>query len=42
MSMMEKKQQLAKAAEALLQDCQAGGELTAFTVLDNEGFCAKG
>lgn len=38
----EMKQQLAKAAQALLPDYQAGGELTAFTVLDNEDFCAKG
>ena len=41
-SRMEMKQELAKAAQALLPDYQAGGELTAFTVLDNEDFCAKG
>jgi len=34
----EKKQQLAKAAKALLPDYQAGGELTAFTSLDSEDF----
>jgi len=36
------KQHLAKAAQALLPDYQAGGELTAFTDLDGEEFCAKG
>jgi hypothetical protein len=38
----EVKQELAKAAQALLPEYQAGGDLTAFTVLDNEDFCAKG
>lgn len=37
----EMKQRLAKAAEVLLPDYQAGGDLTAFTVLDSEDFCAK-
>ena len=37
----EKKQQLTRAAEALLQDYQAGDDLTAFTVLDSEDFCAE-
>lgn len=41
-SRTEMKQKLAKAAQALLPDYQAGGELTAFTVLDNEDFCANG
>jgi len=35
------KQRLAKAAEVLLPDYQAGGDLTAFTVLDSEDFCEK-
>jgi hypothetical protein len=35
------KAQLAKAAQALLPDYKSGGELTAFTVLDSEDFCAK-
>ena len=38
----ERKQQLAAAAEALLDDYKAGGELTAFTTLDSEDFCAEG
>ncbi|MBI3058501.1 MAG: hypothetical protein HYY81_04230 [Deltaproteobacteria bacterium] len=38
----ERKQQLTKAAEALLPDYKARGELTAFTSLDSEDFCAKG
>lgn len=38
----EKKQQLVAAAEALLQDYQAGDDLTAFTALDSEDFCAEG
>ena len=36
----EKKQKLAAAAEALLSDYAAGGELTSFTALDSEGFYA--
>ena len=38
----ERREQLAKAAQALLPDYKAGGELTAFTALDGEDFCAKG
>jgi hypothetical protein len=34
----ERAKQLAEAAEALLPDYTAGGELTAFTVLDGEDF----
>jgi hypothetical protein len=41
-SKTEMKPQLVKAAQVLLQDYQAGSELTAFTVLDSEDFCAKG
>ncbi|MGH8007357.1 MAG: hypothetical protein ACREQ3_10135 [Candidatus Binatia bacterium] len=37
----EKKQQLVAAAQALLSDYQAGGELMAFTALDSEDFCAE-
>ncbi len=37
---MERKRQLAAAAEALLPDYAAGGELTVFTVLDGEDFYA--
>ncbi len=37
---LEKKQRLAAAAQMLLPDYTAGGELTAFTVLDSEGFYA--
>jgi hypothetical protein len=33
---------LATAAEALLPDYKAGGELTAFTALDSEDFCTEG
>jgi hypothetical protein len=36
------KQQLAAAAEALLPDYQARDDLTAFTALDSEDFCAEG
>ena len=36
----ERRRQLAEAAEALLQDYAAGGELTVFTALDNEDFYA--
>jgi len=39
---IERKQQLATAAEALLPDYQVGGELTVFTVLDSEDFGAEG
>jgi hypothetical protein len=34
--LIEKKRQLAAAAEALLPDYAAGAELTIFTVLDSE------
>ena len=34
----ERRQQLAAAAEALLPDYAAGGELTIFTALDSEDF----
>ncbi len=36
----ERKRQLAAAAEALLPDYTAGGELTIFTALDSEDFYA--
>jgi hypothetical protein len=36
------KEKLIRAAEALLPEYKAGGELTAFTVLDSEDLCAKG
>jgi len=36
----ERRHQLAEAAEALLQDYAAGGELTVFTALDSEDFYA--
>jgi len=36
----ERKRQLAAAAEALLPDYAAGGELTIFTTLDSEDFRA--
>jgi hypothetical protein len=39
-AMAEGKQQLAAAAEALLSDYVAGGELTIFTALDSEDFYA--
>ena len=39
--LMERKQQLTVAAEALLPDYQAGGELTVFTALDSEDFGAE-
>lgn len=38
----ERKKQLAKAAKVLLPDYKSGGELTVFTALDSEDFCAKG
>ena len=37
----ERKRQLAAAAEALLPDYTADGELTIFTTLDNEDFYAS-
>jgi hypothetical protein len=37
----DKKRQLASAAAALLQDYQSGDDLTAFTALDSEDFCAE-
>ena len=37
-----KEKQLAKAAKTLLPDYKSGGELTVFTTLDGEEFCAKG
>jgi len=36
----ERRRQLAAAAEALLPDYAAGGELTVFTALDSEDFYA--
>jgi hypothetical protein len=38
----ERRRQLAAAAEALLPDYAAGGELTVFTALDGEDFYASG
>lgn len=38
----EIRQQLAKAAKALLPDYKSDSELTVFTALDSEDFCAKG
>jgi len=38
----ELRRRLAAAAEALLPDYAAGGELTAFTVLDSEGGIGRG
>jgi len=38
----DRKSQLAAAAEALLPEYLAGGELTVFTVLDGEDFYAEG
>ena len=38
----ERRQQLTAAAEALLPDYAAGGELTIFTALDSEDFYAQG
>jgi hypothetical protein len=37
---IERKRQLAVAAETLLPDYSAGGELTVFTALDHEDFYA--
>jgi hypothetical protein len=39
---IERKRQLAAAAEALLPDYATGGELTIFTTLDSEDFYASG
>jgi len=41
-SVEEKNRQLARAAKALLPDYKSRGELTVFTALDSEDFCAKG
>ena len=38
----ERTRQLTVAAEALLSDYSAGGELTVFTALDSEDFHAQG
>jgi hypothetical protein len=40
--LIDRKQQLAKAAKALLPDYAAGGELAVFTRLDSEEFYAQG
>ena len=40
LTQIERRRQLAAAAEALLPDYAAGGELTIFTALDREGFYA--
>lgn len=42
LSRAERKRRLAAAAEALLPEYLAGGELTAFSVLDGEDFYAEG
>ena len=34
-------QQMAESAKALLRDYQTDSDLTAFTVLDSEDFCAR-
>ena len=41
LSQAERKRRLAAAAEALLSDYAADGELTAFTALDHEEFHAE-
>ena len=41
LSQAERKRRLAAAAEVLLPDYAAGGELTAFTALDQEEFHAE-
>ena len=41
-ALTERKQQLARAAKALLPDYEAGNELTVFTQLDGEEFYAQG
>lgn len=38
----QRRRQLTAAAEALLPDYAAGGELTIFTALDSEGFQTQG
>ena len=38
----EEKLQMATAAEALLPDYETDDELTVFTALDSEDFCAQG
>ncbi len=38
----QRRQQLTAAAEALLPDYAAGGELTVFTALNSEGFQTQG
>ena len=38
----QRRRQLTAAAEALLPDYAAGGELTIFTALDREGFQTQG
>jgi hypothetical protein len=42
LTQVDKKQQLAVAAETLLPDYMAGGELTVFTALDSEDIDAEG
>ena len=42
LSRTERKRQLTAAAEALLPDYTANGELTIFTALDSEDFYASG
>lgn len=42
LAQVDKKQRLAVAAETLLPDYKAGGELTVFTALDSEDIDAEG
>jgi hypothetical protein len=42
LTQVDEKQQLAVAAETLLPDYKAGGELTIFTALDSEDIDAEG
>ena len=42
LSATQTSQQMADAAKALLRDYQTDTELTAFSALDDEDFCAKG
>jgi len=42
LSRTQTSQQMAEAAKALLRDYQTDTELTAFSALDDEDFCAKG
>jgi len=42
LTLTERRRQLAAAAEELLPDYAAGGELTIFTALDGEDFYASG